>query len=96
MENILHDYISRVKSNGMAGGYKALREKTISRPASIFSPLFENHDSGALKTILARYETIVLRQRLEKYNFDKERTAVSLSISRRSLDMKCKKSGIVR
>jgi transcriptional regulator with PAS, ATPase and Fis domain len=37
MENILHDYISRVKSNSMAGGYKALREKTISRPASIFS-----------------------------------------------------------
>ncbi|MEG5635627.1 sigma 54-interacting transcriptional regulator [Enterobacter bugandensis] len=96
MENILRDYIFRVKNNGIADGYRALKEKTIDRPAGIFSPLSESHDSGPLKTILARYEAIVLRQRLEKYNFDKERTSASLSISRRSLDMKCKKSGIVR
>ncbi|MCK7428745.1 sigma 54-interacting transcriptional regulator [Enterobacter chengduensis] len=96
MENILLDYIFWVKSSGMAGGFKALREKTVSRPAGIYSSLSDSHDSGSLKAILSRYETIVLRQRLEKYNFDKERTAASLSISRRSLDMKCKKSGIVR
>lgn len=96
MENILRDYIFQVKNHGMAVGYRELMEKTIGRPARFFSPLSESHDSGPLKKILARYETIVLRQRLEKYNFDKERTAASLSISRRSLDMKCKKSGIVR
>lgn len=96
LENILYNYIFRVKSDGIAAAYTALREKTICRSAGIFPPLSENHGSGSLKAILARYEAVVLRQRLEKYNFDKERTASSLSISRRSLDMKCKKTGIVR
>lgn len=96
LENILDNYVFLIKSEGAKVGKTALREKTKERQAGMFFSPSGSQDSGSLKTIITRYEAIVLRERLNKYNFDKERTAASLSISRRSLDMKCKKSGIVR
>lgn len=96
LENILLDYVSHVQFEGIDAGNEALREKTKERNADMFVSLYETQEHGSLKSLIAHYEAIVIRQRLKKYRFDKERTAASLSISRRSLDMKCKKSGIVR
>lgn len=96
LENIIRIYIITLENEGSEQALATLvtRLKASQGCSLSFSTAYVM--SGSLKKILAYYEEVVLRHRLEKYNFDKERVAKSLSISRRSLDMKCKKAGISR
>lgn len=50
--------------------------------------------SGTLKEVISVFEKAVISHRLIRKNSNKERVANSLAISRRSLDMKCKKLGL--
>lgn len=52
--------------------------------------------SGSLKEVVSVFEKAVINHRLLRQCFNKERVAMSLAISRRSLDMKCKKLGLAR
>lgn len=96
LENIIRIYIISLENEGAEQAFVKLTTKL--KESQERSPLLSIAGalSGTLKKVLTDYETMVLRHRLEKYNFDKERVAKSLSISRRSLDMKCKRAGISR
>lgn len=96
LENIIRIYIISLENEGAEQAFVKLTTKI--KESQERSPLLSIAGalSGTLKKVLTDYETMVLRHRLEKYNFDKERVAKSLSISRRSLDMKCKRAGISR
>ncbi len=96
LENILDGYLFALHTKSMPIAFAELIAKTREIKNKKYDSLPTPESSGSLKKILSRFEDAILRYRLEKYHFDKERTAASLSISRRSLDMKCKKSGIVR